>query len=128
MQTMYLENFEIHDVKVDDEALKKGLNLYEEVENKLLNRFFEAEKAFGFETKKEIDIWDFLSISRNPQKLRNLHNRITNFKTEKIKISIQNDFTDWLEELEVSNLENINDKGSESKNLKEYFILDIWGG
>jgi len=125
MQTMYLENFEIHDVKVDDEALKKGLNLYEEVENKLLNRFFEAEKAFGFETKKEIDIWDFLSISRNPQKLRNLHNRITNFKTEKIKISIQNDFTDWLEELEVSNLENINDKGSESKNLKEYFILDI---
>jgi len=128
MQTVCLENFEVHDVKVDDEIIKKGMNLYEKIEEELFQRFLEAEKAFGFETEKEIDVWDFLSINGNPKKLRNLHNRITNFKTEKIKISIQNNFTDWLEELEVSNLENINDindKGSESKNLKEYFILDI---
>jgi hypothetical protein len=130
---MYLENFEIHDVKVDDEALKKGLNLYEEVENKLLNRFFEAEKAFGFETKKEIDIWDFLSISRNPQKLRNLQKLITTFKDEKVRIKINKQIKniDWLDELEVNNLNEI-DKDSDpeeiyqNKNIsREYFILDI---
>ena len=62
MQTVCLENFEVHDVKVDDEIFKKGLNLYEKVENKLLNRFSEAEAAFGFETEKEINCWDFLRL------------------------------------------------------------------
>jgi len=124
MQIVCLENFEVHDVKIDDETFKKGLNLYEKIEEELLRRFYEAEAAFGFETEKEINVWDFLSISGNPKKLRNLQNRITNFKTEKIKISIQNNFTDWLEDLEISSLDS-NDKGSEFENLKEYFTLDI---
>ena len=126
MQTVCLENFEVHDVKVDDETFKKGLNLYEKVENKLLNRFSEAEAAFGFETEKEINCWDFLSINGNPKKLKNLQNQITNFKTEKRSIQISNT-QDWLEELEVSSLGNV-DEGSESKEMnqiREYFILDI---
>ena len=126
MQTVCLENFEVHDVKVDDETFKKGLNLYEKKEEELFQRFSEAEAAFGFEAEKEINVWDFLSISGNPKKLRNLQNRITNFKTEKRSIQISNT-QNWLEELEVSNLDNV-DEGSESKEMnqiREYFILDI---
>jgi hypothetical protein len=125
MQTVCLENFEVYDVKVDDETFKKGLNLYKNLENKLLNRFSEAEAAFGFETEKEINCWDFLSINGNPEKLRNLQNQITNCKTEKINIQMDNTQNrDWLEELEVSSLDDV-DEGSEFENLREYFTLDI---
>jgi len=129
MQTVCLENFEVHDVKVDDETFKKGLNLDKKVENKLLRRFSEAEAAFGFEAEKEINVWDFLSISGNPKKFKNLQKLITTFKDEKVRIKINKQIKniDWLDELEVNNLNEI-DEGSESKEMnqiREYFILDI---
>ena len=127
MQTVCLENFEVHDVKIDDEAFKKVVNIYEKIENKLFQRFLEAENAFGFKTEKEINCWDFLSTNGNPKTLRNLQNQIENFKTEKISIKIVNT-QNWLEDLEVFSLDNF-DEGSESQemneNTKEYFIFDI---
>ena len=81
-----MENFEIHDVKINDEIFSNGMNL----EEKLFQRFSEAEKVFGFVTEKEINCWDFLSINGNPEKLRNLQNQMTNCKTEKINIQMDN--------------------------------------
>jgi hypothetical protein len=78
-----------YEVNIDEKTFSRGKSLYNNIKNELLKRFHESAKVFGFEFTDEINCWDFLSIHSTPSKLNNLQNFIKNFKSEKIKITLQ---------------------------------------
>ena len=110
MQIINLNDYQPHEIRTDEKTIKNAENLYNNIENKLLERFDDATKAFGFELDNKINCWDFLSIYSTPSRLRNLQNFITNFKTKKVKITFTNQENnlDWLNKFEVEELKNDN--------------------
>jgi hypothetical protein len=130
----YQPDFE---VKIDNNLIMKAENLYNRIENTLKKRFSEAAAAFGFETKDEINCWDFLSINSTPRELKQLQKFITNFKSEKVKITLQKNEEnknnlDWLNELKVEEFKKEECQEEDSvpsatltTSDKDYFIINI---
>jgi hypothetical protein len=127
-----------YEVKIDNNMIVKAENMYNRIENTLKERFSEAAQAFGFDIEDEINFWDFLSINSTPRKLKQLQKFITNFKSEKVKITLQKNKEnknnlDWLNELKVEEFkqeecqqENTIPSATSTTTIdKDYFVLDI---